>query len=88
MIRMRIMSMAVFLVWLGFLPPSPALAQKDYPAKPVQIVAPFPPGGSADLHARPLAAALEKLLKQPGSIPGFANPGRRRSSAKKAAGQS
>ncbi|MBP1723038.1 MAG: Tat pathway signal protein [Deltaproteobacteria bacterium] len=55
----------VLLVGIGILIAFPALAQKDYPTKPVQIVAPFPPGGSADLHARPLAAALEKILKQP-----------------------
>ena len=29
------------------------------------MVAPFPPGGQADLMARPTAAAMEKLLKSP-----------------------
>ena len=41
-----------------------AFAQ-DYPTKPVQMVAPFPPGGVADIVGRPLAAAMEKSLKQP-----------------------
>src|SRR5437879_13672164 len=40
-------------------------AQEKYPDRPVTIVAPFPPGGVADLTARPVAAALEKVLKAP-----------------------
>src|SRR5262245_52872944 len=40
-------------------------AQDTYPDRPITIVAPFPPGGVADLTARPVAAALEKLLKNP-----------------------
>src|SRR2546427_549744 len=31
----------------------------------VTLVAPFPPGGVADLTARPVAAAMEKVLKNP-----------------------
>ncbi|MBA4423302.1 MAG: Tat pathway signal protein [Syntrophus sp. (in: bacteria)] len=42
-----------------------APAAEPYPVRPVQVIVPFPPGGVADLVARPLAAALEKLLKQP-----------------------
>ncbi|MBI2017050.1 MAG: tripartite tricarboxylate transporter substrate binding protein [Candidatus Rokubacteria bacterium] len=40
-------------------------AQEPYPTRPITIVVAFPPGGLADLTARPLAAALERLLKQP-----------------------
>src|SRR5882724_11427364 len=40
-------------------------AQEKYPDRPVTIVAPFPPGGVADLTARPVATALEKVLKNP-----------------------
>jgi tripartite-type tricarboxylate transporter receptor subunit TctC len=40
-------------------------AQEKYPNRPVTIVAPFPPGGVADLTARPVAAAMEKVLKNP-----------------------
>jgi tripartite-type tricarboxylate transporter receptor subunit TctC len=40
-------------------------AQEAYPTRPITIVAPFPPGGVADLTARPVAAALEKVLKNP-----------------------
>jgi tripartite-type tricarboxylate transporter receptor subunit TctC len=40
-------------------------AQEPYPTHPVTIVAPYPPGGAADLTARPFAPALERALKQP-----------------------
>src|SRR5881296_4709635 len=40
-------------------------AQESYPTRPITLVAPFPPGGVADLTARPVAASLEKFLKTP-----------------------
>ena len=40
-------------------------AQEAYPTRPVTIVTPYPPGGAADLTARPFAPALERALKQP-----------------------
>jgi len=51
----------------------PAIADEPYPSRPISIVVPFPPGGIADLTARPLAASMERLLKQPvvvGNKPG------------------
>jgi tripartite-type tricarboxylate transporter receptor subunit TctC len=42
-----------------------AQAQTDYPTRPVTMVVAFPPGGQADLAARPTAAALERILRQP-----------------------
>src|SRR5215470_12236370 len=41
--------------------PSPAAAQA-WPARNITMIVPFPPGGQADLAARPVAAALEKIL--------------------------
>ena len=41
-----------------------ALAQQ-YPSKPITMIVPFPPGGVADIVGRPLAATMEKTLKQP-----------------------
>ena len=40
-------------------------ADEPYPTRPIQVIVPFPPGGVADLVARPFTAALEKNLKQP-----------------------
>ncbi len=40
-------------------------AQEPYPTRPITMIAPFPPGGVADLTARPVAAAMEKTLKNP-----------------------
>ncbi len=43
----------------------PAWAQEVYPSRAVTLINPFPPGGAADVVARPLAAVLEPILKQP-----------------------
>jgi tripartite-type tricarboxylate transporter receptor subunit TctC len=42
-----------------------AAGAQDYPTKPVTMIVPFPPGGVADIVGRPLAASMEKVLKQP-----------------------
>jgi len=42
-----------------------SFGQEKYPSRPITIVAPFPPGGVADLTARPVAAAMERVLKNP-----------------------
>src|SRR4051812_7897663 len=41
-----------------------ASAQTDYPARTVTMVVPFPPGGVADITARPVAEAMTRILKQ------------------------
>ncbi len=42
-----------------------ARGQDAYPARPVTMIVPFPPGGVADIVGRPLAVAMEKTLRQP-----------------------
>jgi tripartite-type tricarboxylate transporter receptor subunit TctC len=41
-----------------------ALAQEAYPSRPITMIVAFPPGGVADITARPTAFAMEKVLKQ------------------------
>jgi tripartite-type tricarboxylate transporter receptor subunit TctC len=50
---------------LSFLVVPAAFAQDTYPSKPITMVVPFPPGGVADIVGRPLAAQMERTLKQP-----------------------
>jgi tripartite-type tricarboxylate transporter receptor subunit TctC len=52
------------LVALCVLPPLPAIAQSDYPTKPVRLIIPYPAGGSTDNIARPLAERLSRALGQ------------------------
>src|SRR5437879_12046239 len=56
---------AVIIVAVVVAVASGTVAQEAYPTRPVTIVNPFPPGGIADLTARPLASALARILKQP-----------------------
>ncbi|MEI6161809.1 MAG: tripartite tricarboxylate transporter substrate-binding protein, partial [Roseococcus sp.] len=45
---------------------TPALAQAQaWPQRPIRIIVPFPPGGSNDVIARPLAEKLQQRLGQP-----------------------
>lgn len=44
--------------------PSFAFAQESWPTRSITMVVPFPPGGQADLAARPIAESLRRLLGQ------------------------
>jgi tripartite-type tricarboxylate transporter receptor subunit TctC len=50
------------LAWAAAMP---ALAQGDWPERPITLVVPFGPGGIADLTARTVAQAMSATLKQP-----------------------
>jgi tripartite-type tricarboxylate transporter receptor subunit TctC len=45
--------------------PQVALAQSDYPNKPIKIIVAFPPGGTSDVMGRMMADPLSKVLGQP-----------------------
>jgi len=60
-VALRALTLGVF----GGLLITPASAQEMFPSRAIDIVVPLPPGGVADLHARPLAEGLQRILKQP-----------------------
>ncbi|KAF1020390.1 MAG: hypothetical protein GAK30_02534 [Paracidovorax wautersii] len=60
--RRRLLMGAAAMPWLASLP---AGAEDLYPARAVTMVVPFPPGGAADIAARPVGEAMGRFLKQP-----------------------
>jgi tripartite-type tricarboxylate transporter receptor subunit TctC len=59
MIRRSIVALAAALMAI------PALAQGNWPSKPLRIVVPYPPGGSSDIIARAISQPLSQALGQP-----------------------
>jgi tripartite-type tricarboxylate transporter receptor subunit TctC len=45
--------------------PISALAQGDYPVRPIRVLIPFPPGGAADLIGRTIGEKISAQLHQP-----------------------
>jgi tripartite-type tricarboxylate transporter receptor subunit TctC len=60
--RRRALQMTAALVALAA---GGARAAADWPARPVRLVVPFPPGGSTDILARSIAQRLQEALGQP-----------------------
>ena len=56
---------ALVVASLAMSPVSPAHSQDWYPSKPIALVVPFPPGGVADIVARPAADAMSRVLNAP-----------------------
>lgn len=62
----RALPMAAVILSLvgGATVPFTAIAQHSYPANPIALVVPFPPGGTSDTAARQISMVLGRTLKQ------------------------
>jgi tripartite-type tricarboxylate transporter receptor subunit TctC len=60
-VRLRVLLVAALSLSLT----SPLFAQQQWPARPVKLLVPFSPGGSADLIGRLIAQRLQEALGQP-----------------------
>ena len=56
---------ALMVAVLGTVAAAGAAMANAWPSKPIQLLIPYPPGGSADLLARPLSIRLQERLGQP-----------------------
>jgi tripartite-type tricarboxylate transporter receptor subunit TctC len=61
-------SLLAGLAFIAGVAPVPAIAQGQYPDRPVQIVVPFPPGGNTDILTRVLADQFTTELKAPFTV--------------------
>ncbi|MBC7468196.1 MAG: tripartite tricarboxylate transporter substrate binding protein [Ramlibacter sp.] len=66
---------SVFAAVLALTSASFAAAQPAWPARPITMIVPFPPGGLADIVARPVAEAMSRDLGQPVIIENKAGAG-------------
>ena len=62
---LRCIAVAMWMAAVGFCAPLAAQAQPAFPNKSISMVVPFPPGGVADIVARPVAEAMARELGQP-----------------------
>ena len=73
-LKLAAMSALLPALWCSF--SAPALAQSAaWPTKAITMIVPFPPGGLADLVARPVAEAMSRELGQPVVIENKAGAG-------------
>ena len=57
-------TLKLLLIAFALLCPTLALAQ-DFPASPIHLIVPFPPGGPNDIIARTIGQRMSEILKQP-----------------------
>ncbi|MFZ4441249.1 MAG: tripartite tricarboxylate transporter substrate binding protein [Syntrophales bacterium] len=55
----------LFLFVVLLLVPSALVRAQEYPARPITLINPLPPGGTLDLQGRAFAAVVEKYLGKP-----------------------
>src|SRR6202167_318553 len=60
--RRDVLKVAAGLPLLQAMRLNPAFAQAAWPTRTISMIVPFPAGGQADLAARPVALALERIL--------------------------
>jgi len=65
MLKKRNLMLAFGLAAFGLMSQGQAIAQADYPNKPIKLIVAFPPGGTSDVMGRLMAEELGKVLKQP-----------------------
>ena len=63
--RRELLKGAAALPLLQAAPSNSVFAQAAWPTRNINMIVPFPAGGQADLAARPVALALEKILGKP-----------------------
>ena len=61
---MRLFPQQTLLVLAALVAPAAGAQDAAYPAKPIRIVVPFPPGGTADIQGRMLGDKLARRLNQ------------------------
>jgi len=61
--KTKVCVLAAAVVAIGSAVPIPSVAQQ-WPAKPVRMLVPFPPGGGTDIQARVLSTAFQKSTGQ------------------------
>jgi tripartite-type tricarboxylate transporter receptor subunit TctC len=69
------LAMVNFGAGISGLLPAAAMAQGAFPTRAITMIVPFPPGGLADLVARPVAEAMARDLGQPVVIENKAGAG-------------
>ena len=66
-VKMKVRSLSVILgmaTLASVLGSTPAVAQSDFPLRPIKIIVGFAPGGPTDVQARLLASKLSPILNQ------------------------